>query len=89
MSDNKNNWRLAIIDEVYSPSWDRNIFGKKHTNVIAHVLLIDEVDYYEALIPEFNFHNIFIDKSRIVKFLWGADMDFDRSMTILIACPDY
>ena len=69
MIKKENNWKLAVIDEVYPPYGNMYTFSKKHTNVIAHVLLIDGVDYYEALIPEFNFYNIFISKDRIIKFL--------------------
>ena len=68
-SDEKNNeWQLAIIDEVYPPT---KKFRNKQTNVIAHVKnwAVDDDYYYEALIPEFNYYCIFIDKSRIIKFL--------------------
>ena len=67
------NWKLAIIDEVYDPRiyWS----AKKCYNVLVHVNLVqkdeeDEYnDYYEALIPEFNFQSIFITRDRIKKFL--------------------
>ena len=67
------NWRLAIIDEVY----DHRIFmsSKKHYNMLVHVNLVQKDDenecndYYEALIPEFNFLSMFITRDRIKKFL--------------------
>jgi len=69
----EDNWKLAIIDEVY----DHRIYysTKKVYNVLAHVNLVqkDEEyecnDYYEALIPEFNFQSMFITRDRIKKFL--------------------
>jgi len=67
------NWRLAIIDEVY----DHRVFGssKKYYNMLVHVNLVqaddedENNDYYEALIPEFNFLSMFITRDRIKKFL--------------------
>lgn len=67
------NWRLAIIDEVY----DHRIFmsSKKNYNMLVHVNLVQKDDenecndYYEVLIPEFNFLSMFITRDRIKKFL--------------------
>ena len=69
----KENWKLAIIDEVY----DHRIYysSKKYYNMLVHVNLVhkddeDEInDYYEVLIPEFNFMSMFITRNRIKKFL--------------------
>lgn len=67
---NKEIWRLALIDEVYSYKSPNRLY-----DVFAHVNLVqkdednEKNDYYEALIPELNFMSIFILKSRIQKFL--------------------
>lgn len=69
----KENWKLAVIDEVY----DHRIYcsSKKHYNMLAHVNLVqkddedERNDYYEVLIPEFNFLSMFITRNRIIKFL--------------------
>tara|TARA_Y100001954_G_C15629074_1_gene511753 strand:+ start:617 stop:832 length:216 start_codon:yes stop_codon:yes gene_type:complete len=69
----KENWKLAIIDEVY----DHRIYGssKKHYNMLVHVNLVqkddedENNDYYEVLIPEFNFISMFVTRNRIKKFL--------------------
>ena len=69
----KENWKLAIIDEVYDPRFYWST--KKAYNVLVHVNLVQKDediecnDYYEALIPEFNFQSIFITRNRIKKFL--------------------
>ena len=67
------NWKLAIIDEVY----DHRIYwsSKKHYNMLVHVNLVqkddedEENDYYEVLIPEFNFISMFVTRNRIKRFL--------------------
>ena len=70
---NKEIWRLALIDEVYSYKSPKS--NSKLHDVLAHVNLVqkdednEENDYYEALIPELNFMSIFILKSRIKKLL--------------------
>ena len=70
----KEDWKLAILNEVYEP-FNLRMKNTIAYNVVAHVNLVqkdedyDELDYYEALIPEFNFLSIFINKSRIKKFL--------------------
>jgi len=67
-------WNLAILDQVWVP-FELKMKNKKVTNVLAHVFLVhkdeeyEELDYYEAIIPEFNFLSIFINKNRIKKFL--------------------
>jgi hypothetical protein len=67
---NKEIWRLALIDEVYSyksPNRLHDVFA--HVNLVQKDEDNEENDYYEALIPELNFMSIFILKSRIQKFL--------------------
>lgn len=70
----KEDWKLAILDQVYEP-FSLRMKNTISYDVLAHVNLVqkdeeyEELDYYEALIPEFNFLSIFISKNRIKKFL--------------------
>lgn len=67
---NQNKWKLAILKQAYEP-----FSLNKEYNVLAQVKLVqkdednEELNYYEAIIPEFNFVSIFINKSKIKEFL--------------------
>jgi len=68
ISDNINEgWYLAIIDCVYcSP-------GLRHEDVICFVKCIQyyqsEDSYFEAIVPILDYNIIYIDKSKIKKYL--------------------
>ncbi len=55
-------WKLAIIDTLFHGD---NVYE----NIIAHVKLIHSNDYFEIMVPEFEFQIMYINKEKIVKFL--------------------
>tara|TARA_B100001059_G_C17397038_1_gene361895 strand:- start:356 stop:538 length:183 start_codon:yes stop_codon:yes gene_type:complete len=55
-------WKLAIVDKLF-------LGNNVHKNVVAHVKLVHDNDYFEIMVPEFEFKIMYIDRKKIIKFL--------------------
>lgn len=55
-------WKLAIVDKLY---YENN----KYKNIVVHAKLVHDDDYFEIMVPEFEFKIMYITKKRILKFL--------------------
>jgi len=55
-------WKLAIVDRLH---YEDNIFK----NVVVHAKLVHDDDYFEIMVPEFEFKIMYVSKNRIIKFL--------------------
>jgi len=62
--------RLAVIDKAhwFFKKGNKRVYITKY-NVIAFLSLAHDDDYYEVIIPEFNYESCFMSKERIVKFI--------------------
>ncbi len=55
-------WKLAIVDRLFHQS---NVYE----NIVVHAKLVHGDDYFEIMVPEFEFKIMYISKKRILKFL--------------------
>tara|TARA_Y100001937_G_C7049252_1_gene298275 strand:- start:216 stop:398 length:183 start_codon:yes stop_codon:yes gene_type:complete len=55
-------WKLAIVDRLFYQS---NVYE----NIVVHAKLVHDNDYFEIMVPEFEFKIMYINKKRILKFL--------------------
>tara|TARA_Y200000002_G_scaffold376982_1_gene381790 strand:- start:5080 stop:5262 length:183 start_codon:yes stop_codon:yes gene_type:complete len=55
-------WKLAIVDRLFYQS---NVYE----NIAVHAKLVHGDDYFEIMVPEFEFKIMYISKKRILKFL--------------------
>ena len=55
-------WKLAIVDKLFHGN---NVYK----NIVVHAKLVHNDDYFEIMVPEFEFKIMYITKKRILKFL--------------------
>ena len=55
-------WKLAIVDKLFH---ENNV----RKNVVVHAKLVHDNDYFEIMVPEFDFKIMYVSKNRIIKFL--------------------
>lgn len=55
-------WKLAIVDRLFYQD-------NSYENIVVHAKLVHDNDYFEIMVPEFEFKIMYINKSRILKFL--------------------
>ena len=55
-------WKLAVVDTLFH---EKNVYK----NVVAHAKLVHSNDYFEIMVPEFDFKIMYIEKNKIIKFL--------------------
>ena len=55
-------WKLAIVDRLFHQS---NVYE----NIVVHTKLVHDNDYFEIMVPEFDFKVMYVNKKRILKFL--------------------
>ena len=55
-------WKLAIVDRLF---YKNNVYKE----VVVHAKLVHRNDYFEIMVPDFEFKIMYINKERILKFL--------------------
>ena len=55
-------WHLAIVDKLF---YGNNVYE----NIVVHAKLVHSNDYFEIMVPEFEFKIMYISKEKILKFL--------------------
>tara|TARA_Y100001970_G_C14149201_1_gene811682 strand:+ start:190 stop:372 length:183 start_codon:yes stop_codon:yes gene_type:complete len=55
-------WKLAIVDRLYYQD-------NAYENIVVHTKLVHDNDYFEIMVPEFDFKVMYVNKKRILKFL--------------------
>ena len=57
-----NGWKLAVVDKLF--------YGiNTYKNIVVHAKLVHGNDYFEIMVPEFEFKIMYINKKKIIKFL--------------------